>query len=537
MSTGPTAEAPDRDPDRDRAYVRHRDQIRARVDRASGPLFSTDATDLYATYLAALPAAWQQRFACATCRRFVDTYGGLVQLDEAGRAQPLLWDSAEAPEPYRAAVSAVARAVTRAAITGVALRPEAAWGRAEAGGWTHLSGTPPEGLRFKAGPLRTAAAEEAARREDFATLSRGLAAFPLPLVEQAAALLSSGQLYRSEASIGVATWLVALHRARAAARGAAERENLVWRAAATAPPGFAHVRSTMIGTLLEDLLEKRPFEEVKARFDAKMHPLQYQRPQAPPTAGNIADAERIVAKLGLEPALERRFARLDDVQALWTPRAAPPAERGGVFSHLQPKARPAPEPMDLPATKITWEKFARTVLPNAEHIALLIPSANASYATLVTAADPEAPPILQWDHAARRNPVSWYTYVKGSPPKQWNLTAGAWVEVTAVTLSPPMWGDEPNRHAHHGKAVFLLLAGARDTGHTKSGGYFPSMLRSELHAVRATLEAHALQAAIAGLEEASAAGLMLSASSASWDAHVRVTTGSVRTAFVLERWD
>ena len=31
-------------------------------------------------------------------------------------------------------------------------------------------------------------------------------------------------------------------------------------------------------------------QDIKARFDAKMHPLQYLRPQAAPSEGNIAQA-------------------------------------------------------------------------------------------------------------------------------------------------------------------------------------------------------------------------------------------------------
>ncbi len=56
---------------------------------------------------------------------------------------------------------------------------------------------------------------------------------------------------------------------------------------------------------------------------------------------------------------------------------------------------------------MTWEKFARTVLPDAETIELYVPAEAAPYVAMVTAANPQAPPILQWDRAERRNPVSW----------------------------------------------------------------------------------------------------------------------------------
>lgn len=41
-----------------------------------------------------------------------------------------------------------------------------------------------------------------------------------------------------------------------------------------------------------------------------MNPLQYQRPQAAPSAGNVAQAERIVEKLGIANSLEAALCPL-----------------------------------------------------------------------------------------------------------------------------------------------------------------------------------------------------------------------------------
>ena len=109
---------------------------------------------------------------------------------------------------------------------------------------------------------------------------------------QALKLLKSEALYRSEKVLGQAQWLYDLHRALPSRRN---RDHVLWRAVAAAPAGFCHPRSSMIGTLLEDLAAGMPFDDVSRRFAEKMHPLLYQRPQAAPSAGNIAQAEKIVA--------------------------------------------------------------------------------------------------------------------------------------------------------------------------------------------------------------------------------------------------
>ena len=46
---------------------------------------------------------------------------------------------------------------------------------------------------------------------------------------------------------------------------------------------------------------------------------------------------------------------------------------GGVFGHLTPKAKPA-NPLTLPQQTMTWEKFARTVLPDAISIEAQVPA-------------------------------------------------------------------------------------------------------------------------------------------------------------------
>src|SRR5690606_35008644 len=216
---------------------------------------------------------------------------------------------------YATAARALADVVARAPVVGVFLSRERSWGTASKGGWTHLAVTPSSSLLYSAKGTRNAEQAAAELREDFRTLVAALDDYPLELVKRAAALLETGKLYRSDKCISVAKWLLGVHKSLKSTGSARGRENLIWRAAATAAPGFCHVRSSMIGTLLDDLKLGLPFDEVKVRFDAKMHPLQYQRPTAAPRQQNIERAETIVAQLRSAGALERRFAKLADIQA------------------------------------------------------------------------------------------------------------------------------------------------------------------------------------------------------------------------------
>ena len=154
----------------------------------------------------------------------------------------------------------------------------------------------------------------------------------------------------------------------------------------------------------------------------------------------------------------------------------------------------------------------------------------------VTAKHPEAPPILQWDRLEQRKPVSWYVYHGGSLPKAWNVKAGRHCAVTAVVLQPAAW-DAGTDFRHHGDKVFLLPEGARDRNYARGAGFFPESLKSEFHAIRATLEAHVKQPVVEGAETATACGLMLQQGT-DWNHLVRVGgKGGIRTAYRLDRWD
>ncbi|KIG16544.1 Phage protein [Enhygromyxa salina] len=501
------------------------------------PLFTTATTELFDVFLDALPASYQQQNTCASCRSFFERYGGLVTVDDAGKVASALWGATQSLGVYDAAVRALAEHTTRAPITGVFVTSEPVWGKPTTGDWKHLAVTPASELVFPTGRLRRASEIAAERREDYRLLRAGLEEFPLKLVKKAAALLSTGGLYRSEKCISVANWLLGLHQRRQAVGSAAARDNVVWLAVATAPPGFCHVRSSMIGTLLEDLAEQLPFDVVKAKFDAKMHPLQYQRPTAAPGKQNIERAEKIVAELRSAGALERRFATLADLQPLWVPSSAPRSnEKQGVFSHLKAKLKPTEMELDVPAQVMTWEKFSKRVVPNAARIEYRVPSATCAYLGLVTAKNPEAPPIIQWDSPDKRNPVTWYVYVNGSPPARWNLKPNTHHEVSAITLSPAMWGGD-GKHRHHGNLVIFVLEGAKDLKYESGAGFFPEFLKSDYREIRKTLEAYTKAAVVHGKGGEQASGIALQ-EGASWGHVFRVTDkGGVAQTYKLDRWD
>lgn len=514
--------------------------FRERFDRTvmlSDHLFTTDCWNLYEHYLNALPAEERQHHNCHACRQFVERFGGLVMIDQKGHTAPVMWS--EIPGRllyYRRAHARMRDVAGKANVTGVFLTGSPRWGTPVTGEWTHLHVEPPGRLLYRASRLKNAGQAMAERREEYGMLVRGLEDFPAPLVDKALALLRSQTVYRAEKHLEVAKWLAGVHAARKGLRGK-QRDDVTWLAVAGAPPGFCHVRTTMIGTLLEDLAAGKPVDVVRRAFEAKMDPLQYQRPQAAPKAGNIQRAEKVVAELESAGALDRRYARLSDVplhQALlWTPRRARARKPEGVFGHLSGKGE---SPIEIGATNpstMTWSKFERTVLAGAQKIEVLVKPRD-HFIALVTAANPDAPPILQWDEDGRRNPFSWYVYSGGSDAGQWSLKGDRYADVTAIANLPPMW-YEPERFKHQSRGVILVVKGCRDT-RTPGLGLFPEILRGEYREIRSTIEAHSNSQKMKGGRSANACGIDLRAG-ATWNCRVRVTTADATTHYLLDRWD
>ena len=93
---------------------------------------------------------------------------------------------------------------------------------------------------FKPSPVQTRFQQVAEKREDYSTLLRGLAEFPLELVSNAHTLLTTGSLFRSEKCIGVAKWLIDLHEQRRGtkdARCAVLTARVTWCGSRYAPSG------------------------------------------------------------------------------------------------------------------------------------------------------------------------------------------------------------------------------------------------------------------------------------------------------------
>lgn len=512
----------------------------------AGTLLTTDADPaaLWAAYLDNAPD--RRHYDCRKCRTFVETYGGLVRPVQDGLVVSALWHGGlglDKGHPFHAAAWALDRIVSKVRVTGVFLSSDKTWGTPQTAGrskdrpgtvWHHLHAANPAVFRH---PLQTADQAAAEKKVLYASLRQALQDWSAAVAAQAVRVLEAdGALLNSDKIKERAAWFSRLHEVTKDLRGR-QKDNTVWGAVALAPPGFANVRSSVLSTLLDDLKDGTPFNVVQERWVRKLKPAVYQRPVAAPTAGAVARAEQIVETLGLAKSFERRYATTADVQEwLWRPPVTDhlkEARAGGMFDHLLPKKDRPIDPVDLPAVKTTWEKFRAKVLPAAAKMEVLVPSLSAAFYGLVTAADPAAPPLVQWDRDDRRNPVSWYFYDRPKYCSYWGLAA-TYTAVTGVFLAPPLWTRAGEFERWAGVA-FFALAGCRDLG-SKSRCVFPEVVRGELREVRSVVEAHSNAGKVLFPEQGDANGIAVQKNTNN-PLTVRVTTAGGREVYVIDRWD
>lgn len=172
--------------------------VQASFDAACkrGPLFLTSVTGLWEAYHAAIPEGLRAEYNCRACRLFIERYGAMVTIDEAGRKFAALWSELpdDLPE-FNAAIWKLRHAVEAADVADVLVSSERnlgtapAWSKKHGREWTHLCVTLPS---VHMGRMLTASQRQAELRQEFDMLRRGLAEFDETLCNAASAVLERG---------------------------------------------------------------------------------------------------------------------------------------------------------------------------------------------------------------------------------------------------------------------------------------------------------------------------------------------------------
>ena len=376
-------------------------------------LFETDVTrdDLWAKYLNSFPTGsnpiYRERTEhdCSCCRQFIKTIGNVVAVDSNGQLVSI-WDVKLPDEPsYQAVANALSTFVKSAKIRDVFKHYEKHVGtdrnfeQLTTGQrtWDHFFVNLPAEHVMRRYDIGTYLGQ---RRAAYDVTVRGLTEITDEAVQTVRELIEQGSLYRGEEHLTTVKEFTKLKKEFNKA-SSDTRDNFVWGLVASGN-FYGMARNTVIGTLLVDLSEGKDLEYAVKSFEQKVAPANYKRPTALITQGMIDKAKETITQLGLLSALDRRHARLSDLDVndiLFADREARKAITGdGAFDLLSPNKTGHKSMSKIEEVPI--DQFIANVLPNINTLEVMVENSHSgNLMSIITADDPTAGRLFKWGNS------------------------------------------------------------------------------------------------------------------------------------------
>jgi hypothetical protein len=430
----------------------------------SQDVFVADVGSLYEEYIAAFPAGADSIFKkstehdCRCCRHFIRRAGAVVTIGDDGVLNTV-WDRAavEGMGVYQVVATYLQDVVRAASVCdlfrvgerevsfGAALSRSLDRETGRALTWQHLyTGEIPRKLRSE-----TPDQVRGDYRTTVQVFERGLVELTPSAVETALSLVEAGALYRGEEHKFAIVNFMAAQRAYLSRSEGRGRSLFAW---ANAGHPAARFRNTVIGTLVQDLSGGQDVEQAVRAFETKVAPQNYKRTTAIITPGMVKKAMETIEVLGLESALERRFAVISDVSVndvKWVDGTVKPLMKGGIgdvlMQHATAVSRSAEHDAER-AEPIGIDDFVARVLPETTSLELFFKSEHVGNLVSLTApVHPEPKQLFRWD-----NDFAWsYGGNVADSIKERVKKAGGKVEGAALRVSLSWFNfDDLDLHVH-----------------------------------------------------------------------------------------
>lgn len=350
---------------------------------SEGELFVVDVPGdtLWAEYLAAFPEGTNPVYItntehdCSCCRNFIKNIGNVLAISDSGERRTVWGNWEDFPAPYDTVGYKLDKLVRNAPIVSVFRPTEPRYG-AEQSRMLKADGTVHVWKHFHAKIfgrhlVKDPATMRGALNTTAQVFERGLKELKPEALAQVMDLINSNALYRGEEHKGAVQEFIHAQNAYNKHLAPHDRADFVW---AFMGNRAARFRNTAIGTLVIDLSNGVDLETAVRSFESKVAPTNYKRPTALITPRMVESAMATIKELDLEPALERRFAKLSDVSVndvLWVDNETASVMKGGVRDVLMAAAT-VPALSSDEAKEISAAQFMSLVLPKASSISMLV---------------------------------------------------------------------------------------------------------------------------------------------------------------------
>lgn len=385
-----------------------KDKVQARFSylarTSQGLLFKTDVNPdaVFQCYLNAIPEAYRQEHNCNCCKAFLRQYGGVVAVSN-GKVLTM-WEF-EAEFIFTEVPAALDQLVRQATImhrfftdalylgtdSNVQRRTDGSVRR-----WQHFCVQLPNTWpKTPSRDIGTLIGQSCTDRQVF---KRALAELSPSATDTVLELIAQNSLYRGN-EFKQPLLTLRRHQRAVAGMSPAQLETYTWEHSQEA----LTIRNTAIGQLLISLSEEQDLDSAVAAYERMVAPANYRRPTALVTAGMLDNAAKVLQALGLDQALFRRHATMDDIplgEALFVNRAI--ADKPSLFTTLKDDVHVDSRKFSKVET-VPINRFIEEVLPTAHSVEVLFENRHIGNLMNLTAPKfTETPSLFSWP-----NEIAW----------------------------------------------------------------------------------------------------------------------------------
>lgn len=379
-------------------------------EMTSSDLFRTDVSkeDLWTTYLSSFPEGTnpirreRTEHDCQCCKQFIRACGNVVSITSDNKLTSI-WD-VDVGGYYQVVADALSRLVKEKYVVNKFLHYEQTLGTDfnhqlnEDGSittWNHFYYKLPRTFVVAKKGIDTKLGQA---RDSYHVFKRGLDEISIDAANTVLELIGQNSLYRGEEHKQAVTWFLMHKKQFNKLRSEYEKNNYAWSMSSVVG-GFQRIRNSSIGTLLLDLSQGKDLDVAVKAFEAMVAPANYKRPTALITKSMITNAQKKVKELGIEEALPRRHATIEDItinNILFADREV--KKEMDVFD-VMAKEAPVKAGRLKKVEEVGVDVFINDILPRADTIEVELENSHTpNLMSLLAPVNKDAPSILKWDN-------------------------------------------------------------------------------------------------------------------------------------------
>lgn len=363
--------------------------------------------ELFQVYLAAFPAGTDPLYKvnsehnCNCCKQFIRNVGHIVTVN-SDYSLNTIWDIKIDTEPvYQIVADTLSNYVKQKAIAGVFRTSERAFGKEYTRESTMIKHSHfffdkiPNNLYIFKDDLATKQGDLNTNRQ---MLESGLTEITAESCSIVKELIDQNSLYRGQEFLPtVKSALNVINKYSNVPQQ--HKHTFLWVASvdASVPVRF---KNSVIGTLLYDLSHDVDVEAAVRSFESKVAPTNYKRPTALITKAMIEQAKETVNKLGLQTALIRRHAVVDDItinNVLFADRSTSVFKSSdNILDNLSVKESAKNYSK---VQEVTIDQFISTIIPNSTSLELMVENRHENnFMTLIAPVHTDIQQLFKWDN-------------------------------------------------------------------------------------------------------------------------------------------